>query len=146
MKHPRVVIVGMLGVALALLVAILYGTLLGYRRDYLGHYAAGYGGSLIAIALTMGIIPERTFATACPLVIELTCLGCIALGAVAESTVFRIAKFDEVDFCNQSLGAALAGLGCLAMCRGAKPDTAVLRGGYVIGTGFLIAGFYFAFS
>jgi hypothetical protein len=37
-------------------------------------------------------------------------VACIGAGAVAEATFFRIAKFDEIDFCSQSLGAVLAGL------------------------------------
>ena len=36
----------------------------------------------------------------------------VAMGFVTEMTVFNLAKFDPVDFANQSLGACIAGL-CL---------------------------------
>ena len=44
-----------------LLVSLLFYVLLGHRRDYLGHYAAGYGGTLCASAIVFAAIPIRSF-------------------------------------------------------------------------------------
>ena len=43
------------------LVSLLFYVLLGHRRDYLGHYAAGYGGTLSAIAIVLAAIPATRF-------------------------------------------------------------------------------------
>ena len=65
-------------------------------------------------------------------------------GAYGEATLFNIARFDEVDFCNQSLGAVLAGAALLAGARHEKPSPAFFRGELIAGLILLHVGFYFA--
>jgi hypothetical protein len=49
----------------------------------------------------------------------------VYLGVFTEATAFRIAKFDEVDFCSQSLGAVLASIVAIPFVSAAKlPDNA----------------------
>mgnify|MGYP006908397321 CR=1 FL=1 len=70
--------------------------------------------------------------------------ACIALGGFLENTVYRIAKWDEVDFCNQSLGAVLAGLGSLAAGgygRGTLAALVMILWAVVL----MIGGYHFAF-
>jgi hypothetical protein len=128
----------------ASVVGIAYLVCLGHRHDYLGHYAAGFGATLAALAIAMEKIPESRFAERSPIWIFSLTLACIAAGAYAEATGFNIAKFDEVDFCNQSLGAVLAGLGLLANSGASKPDGNFLRAECYAGLVFLHVGFYFA--
>jgi hypothetical protein len=128
----------------AFVVSLLFYVLLGHRRDYLGHYAAGYGGTLCAITIVLAAIPARLYGrVACSTVLPSTILW-IAAGAVAEATVFRLAKFDQVDFCNQSLGAVLAGLAAIYIAGDLKPTDAALRSVLAAGAVFLISGAYFA--
>jgi len=47
-------------------------------------------------------------------IVLLLLIGAIGLGAFFEASIFRIAIFDPIDFCNQSLGAAIAALAFLA--------------------------------
>lgn len=128
----------------ASIVGIAYLVFLGHRHDYLGHYAAGFGGTLTALAIAVERIPENRFSEKSPIWILLMTLACIAAGAYAEATGFNIAKFDEIDFCNQSLGAVLAGLGLLANLGTSKPDGDFLRAECYAGLVFLHVGFYFA--
>ena len=72
------------------------------------------------------------------------CLTCIMLGAVLEATAFRLAKWDEVDFCNQSLGAILAALGSLAYVPPATTSTREYDVGLITGIAFLGTGACFA--
>jgi hypothetical protein len=126
------------------LVSLIYYIFLGYRRDYLGHYAAGYGGTLCASAVLLAIIPERFFRQFAGPSIFICTLVCIAAGTVSEATVFRLAKFDEVDYCNQNLGAILAGLAALYFAGNSKPSDAALRVLIIVGVVFLVLGGYFA--
>jgi hypothetical protein len=94
-------------------VAVAYRFLFPLRDDYLGHFAAGYGGTLL---LWLGVMwwlgwsrPTAKWGYAA-LAIALVSVG---LGAVLEGTLFRYAEFDQVDFGNQSLGAVMAGLAVL---------------------------------
>lgn len=128
----------------ATVVGAAYLIFLGHRHDYLGHYAAGFGGTLTALAIATEKIPDDRFRQQSPLWILLLTLACIAAGAYAEATGFNIAKFDEVDFCNQSLGAVLAGLGLLANIGDRKPAGDLLRAECYAGLVFLHVGFYFA--
>ena len=130
----------------ALAMCVFYGTLLAYRPDYLGHFAAGYGGSFGLMMLVLAFIPERDFHADSPLFTVVGCLFCIGLGAVFEATVFRMAKFDEVDFCNQSLGAILAALAALAICAERKPSVIAFLSAFVTAMAFLLVGFRYAFS
>jgi hypothetical protein len=125
-------------------VAIAYLLLLGYRRDYLGHYAAGFGGTLTALALIVGEIAPEHFQRRSPLIICIVVVGCILAGAFAEATLYNIAKFDEVDFCNQSLGAVLAGIGLLSNFSDSKPPPRMFRANCYAGLVALHIGFFFA--
>ena len=129
----------------AALVALAFGVFFVERRDYLGHFAAGYGATLGLFLLVAAALPRDRFTRWLAwLALPVTAVA-IALGAVCETTMFRLAKFDEVDFCNQSLGAVLAILACLAALP-AKPSdvrTAVLG---IVASAFLAVGFYYAFT
>lgn len=87
--------------------AAAHGAFLGHRPDYLGHFLAGYGGTLGVTWLAVRTLGRRPGLTAA------VTTACIVLGWAAERTVFSIATFDPVDFHSQSLGAALAGLAVL---------------------------------
>lgn len=130
----------------ALIICLLFQLFLGYRRDYLGHFAAGYGGTLCAIGVLLALIPVKMFSRFSSLGIVVCTIVCIAGGAVTEATVFRLAKFDEIDFCNQSLGAVLAGLATIHMADHLKPADNLLSSTLAIGLIYLIAGTYFALT
>ena len=78
--------------------------------------------------------------------VVLMCIACILLGAVAEATAFRIAKFDEIDFCSQSIGAVLASMATLALVGQTKPPDNVLDTGLISGIAILGVGGCFAFA
>jgi hypothetical protein len=126
------------------LVSTLFYVLLGHRRDYLGHYAAGYGGTLSAIGIVLAAIPATKFRQLGLLVVLPCTILCIAAGTITEATVFRLAKFDEIDYCNQNLGAVLAGLATIYIARNAKPSDVALRCVIAIGAISLLVGGYFA--
>jgi hypothetical protein len=128
----------------ALFVSLLFYFLLGHRRDYLGHYAAGYGGTLCAAVIVLAGIPAPSFRRIAHATVLPCTLLCIVAGAVAEATVFRLAKFDQIDFCNQSLGAVMAGLAAISIVGYTKPNDAAFRCSLVIGIVFLLIGGYFA--
>ncbi len=137
-------------VALLLLPAVVaslgFHLLLGHRRDYLGHFAAGYGGTLTLIAIALAMIPPCRYPKlAAWVVVPCTLLG-IAAGTVTEATIFNLAKFDEVDYCNQNLGAVLAGLVGLHYVRTAKPPDADFRWALLTGVSFVLIGGYFALT
>ena len=90
------------------------------------------------------ILPEHRFSDYVSVLVVPLSVGCVALGGAFEATVTRIAKFDEVDFCNQSLGAVLAGLASLAILRGSKPSQWLFSFPLLIAGVFLCVGFYFA--
>ena len=91
----------------AALTGLLFYLFLGHRSDYLGHYWAGFGGTLLLLA-----IPPIFFERLPDSWILAITLVAISLGFGTEMTIFKIAKFDPVDFANQSAGACIAGL-CL---------------------------------
>jgi hypothetical protein len=91
-----------------LVVLFLFEFFLGHRHDYSGHYLAGYGATFIAAMLGLRVAWGTSFRRWIPYFIVPFCLLCILGGVVTEATLFRLAKFDEVDFFNQSLGAVLA--------------------------------------
>jgi hypothetical protein len=145
-------------------IGFAYSKYLGHRSDYLGHFLAGFGGTLgavaaaiIALALIAAVrstsgrfgVPSTT-----GWLTLLVVLACIGLGAIFEETLYHIAKWDEVDFCNQSLGAVIAGLAALAALGGGPrsasdpgtlsnlvPPLAMGLWGAVV----LAGGYYFAF-
>ncbi|MFN0017021.1 MAG: hypothetical protein ACKVP0_02110 [Pirellulaceae bacterium] len=138
--------------AMLLLVAILpaaaagvaFEYFLGHRHDYTGHYLAGYGGTLGAMMVWLRTVPENRYATISSWSIVPLCLACIALGAIFEATIFRLAKFDEVDFCNQSLGAVFAAGAVLFLVDHQKPAVQLLDIGLIVGIVFLGAGGVYA--
>ena len=91
-----------------LAVLILFELFLGHRHDYSGHYLAGYGATFIAALLALRVAWGTSFRQWIQYLIVPFCLLCILGGVFTEATIFRLAKFDEVDFFNQSLGAVLA--------------------------------------
>ena len=91
----------------ALLVCLPYWLFLWNRTDYLGHAIAGFGGTLLLLSLLL-LFKRRLSEKK---LIALVCLA-IGLGFGTEMTIFNLAKFDPVDFANQSIGACMAGI-CL---------------------------------
>lgn len=126
-------------------IGVAYDQILAHRSDYLGHFLAGFGGTLGTITLALWAIPTVRFLRLAGWVTLAVVLGCIGLGAVLEETLYRIAKWDEVDFCNQSLGAVLAGLGALAVANTIRQHlehAAIVAGWAGVA---LLGGYYFAF-
>jgi hypothetical protein len=128
----------------ALAILLLYEVLLGHRHDYTGHFAAGYGATLAALMLWLRALSPESFSRYAALALGPMCVAAILVGALAEATAFRIAKFDEIDFCNQSLGAVLATVVAAAYVGQNKPRESALDFGMVIGIAFLSAGGCFA--
>lgn len=125
---------------------LVMGLTLGHRSDYLGHYAAGFGatlGLLVLVFAAMG--PDTPVGRRRAVTLAVVVIG-IALGAAAEATVFRGAQFDVVDFYNQNLGAVLAAAALLASRPAAPLPAGTIASGLVIGAGFVIVGFYYAFA
>jgi ammonia channel protein AmtB len=92
-----------------LLVLFSFEFFLGHRHDYSGHYLAGYGATFIAAMLGLRNGKwDHVIRNSLPYLLVPFCLLCILGGGFTEATIFRLAKFDEVDFFNQSLGAVLA--------------------------------------
>jgi hypothetical protein len=124
----------------------VYEYFLGHRHDYTGHYLAGYGGTLGALMAWLRVVPEKRYAAISTWGIVLLCVACIGLGAIFEATIFRLAKFDEVDFCNQSLGAVFAAAAALVVAGNQKPKVLHLGIGLIVGIVFLVAGGFYAFA
>ena len=118
----------------------MYEVFLGHRHDYTGHYAAGYGGTLGAMMVMFRVQSGEQFTRFGTWSVLLMCLACILLGTVAEATAFRIAKFDEIDFCNQSIGAVLAAVATIAFVGQTKPPDKLLDTGLITGIVFLGVG------
>jgi len=123
-----------------------YEFFLGHRHDYTGHFLAGYGGTLGALMVWLRTVPEKRFATISIWSIAPICVACIALGAFLEATAFRLAKFDEVDFCNQSLGAVLAAGASLILVTDQKPPVQRMDEGTIAAIVILIVGGMYAFA
>lgn len=135
----------LLNVVPAIISCIFYELWLGHRHDYTGHFAAGYGASLSAASLWLLSRPEANFGRNIRLVVPL-CLVFIGLGVITEATVFRIAKFDEIDFCNQSLGAVLACAVLAPYASNSKLPRKCYEGAIVAGFVFLGVGGVYAVS
>lgn len=117
--------------------AIGYRLLWDDRLDYLGHYLGGFGGTLILFSLLSKRGAGRFRWNA----VGIAYLA-IAIGAVTEATIFRVAIFDPMDFFNQSLGAVAA-----AACIVERPISKPLgRGIAVVGSAVLLGGVFFALS
>lgn len=114
----------------------LYGMLLGHRLDYLGHFLAGYGGTLLLLAVVAVRRGRRLGWGASGITVI-----AIGIGLGTEATVFRLAIFDPVDFVNQSLGACLAG----AALVNAEGSPRLAAGTLAMGIVVVLGGFWFAF-
>lgn len=128
-----------------LVLAAGYGGLLSQRSDYLGHFLAGAGGTLALVALGLAVVAVDRPRGLLPLVVAALCLLAIGVGAIFESTLYRLAKFDEVDFCNQSLGAVLVSLGAIAVFRRHGPKPILIASLLLIAAVLLAEGYHFAF-
>lgn len=120
-----------------LVTGLAYGLFLGSRTDYLGHYLAGFGGTLLLLAVPL-TMRKRTAGWIVPGLVVLA----IIFGILTEATLFRIAIFDPVDFCNQSLGAVLAGA-CFMGNPDPAPSLLAITATAIL---LLCAGFFFAFA
>src|SRR6476646_4210198 len=118
----------------------VYEYFLGHRHDYTGHFLAGYGGPLGALMVWLRTVPEKRYAALSIWSILPICLACVGLGAIFEATIFRLAKFDEVDFCNQSLGAVIAAAAALFLAGQQKSPVQLMDIGLIVGIVFLGAG------
>lgn len=130
----------------ALAVGILYEFFLGHRHDYAGHYMAGYGASLAAMLFCFRVCSEEQYRRWSTFSIVPMCIFCILLGTITELTIFNLAKFDEVDFCNQSIGAVLAAMATVTFTGTKKPPERELDYGLIVGIAFVGAGGCFAFA
>ncbi len=145
MTEPRTTTFTVLVTAVpAVAAGVLYELYLGHRHDYVGHFAAGYGGTLSAMMVVFGMLSKERFARWSTWGVVPMCLACILLGGIAEATAFRVAKFDEIDFCNQSIGAVLAGISALAVVGRTQPADKTLSTGIIVGIIFLSVGACFA--
>jgi hypothetical protein len=139
LHHPLTICI-----APAAMAMVVFEIWLGHRHDYTGHFAAGYGATLAAGMFGLRVLPADRYSrlSACGLLP--LCLGCILLGVLTEATIFRLAKFDEIDFCNQSLGAVLAAI-CLSPLVGREqPPASSLDAGLVTGIAFVGVGACYA--
>ena len=130
----------MIGIVPGLVAGVVYEVFLGHRHDYTGHFIAGYGGTYGAILVWLRMLPPIRYHQTGSLHLVLACVACILLGTFLEATAFRIAKFDEVDFCNQSLGAVLAAIAAVSFLQSIKPSDRVFDYGLITGIVFLGVG------
>ena len=125
---------------------LAFAFFLGHRNDYVGHFAAGFGGTLGLLTVVIATLGEASAPSRLSTIALNVAIVSIGVGAIFEATVFRIAQFDIVDFCNQSTGAVLAVLAFIA----ARPLTPLhissVSVGLTTASAFLIAGFILAFS
>jgi hypothetical protein len=136
----------MILIAPALAVGVLFEAFLGHRHDYTGHFLAGYGASLGLLMSSLWLLPAAKYAAWSTAAIVPLTLVCILLGVGTELTIFRIAKFDEIDFCNQSLGAVLAGIAALAHGGQSAPLAGEILWASIVSIAFLSAGGVYAVS
>lgn len=128
-----------------LAVAGLYLLFLGHRSDYPGHFLAGFGATLGMQGICLLLCPRRLVAAWVGPIAIGGAIACVGGGACLEGTVFRYSIFDPIDFFNQSLGAAFAGLAFLSAAGAGRPSTPVLRAGVLLAFATLAAGFFYAF-
>lgn len=140
-RHTALLVVTILPAAAA---GAVFEYFLSHRHDYTGHFLAGYGGTLGAIMVWLRTVPEERYSVLSNWCIVPICVACIGLGAVFEATIFRLAKFDEVDFCNQSLGAVFAAGAALVLVQDPKPQVQLMDFGLIVGIVFLGAGGVYA--
>ena len=129
---------------------LVYRVFFPARPDYLGHFLAGLGASLPVIWF-LSIV-----ANGKPIAPVLGVLLTIGLGYLTEVLVFPLGGYDWADFYNQSVGAALAGLGMIRCSAGdadldPETDVSFVRNGHGVATmgtsiAALMIGTVFAFS
>lgn len=107
------------------------------RSDYAGHFAAGFGATMLILAVSLALARKPLGWIAVGVLFT-----AIALGAMAEQTAFRLAIFDPVDFATQSLGACLA---CACVMR-QKPSIHLAILVVIIGFITLGIGSHYAFA
>lgn len=127
------------------LTAAIYVVFLGRRTDYAGHFLAGFGGTLGALGLLLKVLPRTRFERLAGWAVLLGTAGCIALGAALEGSVFRLQRFDPLDFFNQTFGAAFAGAAALLATADGALSEQSRRVGTIAAVGSLAAGFVLAF-
>lgn len=113
-----------------------YLTFLGHRSDYLGHFLAGFGATLLLLCALVWMRKQ-------PIGWEGIAISviAIAIGFVTESSIFRFAFFDPVDFSNQSIGACIA---CACVLH-TRPDRTLIKQLVIAAGALLVGGFFFAF-
>ena len=116
---------------------LAYLIFLGHRSDYLGHYMAGLGATLGLLTLLLLIERDPLGWKVVPIV-----LLAIGAGFVTEATIFRVSLFDPVDFCNQSLGACIAGCSML----GTRRSSSLIYFNGALAALLVAGGFFFAFT
>lgn len=121
----------------ALVTSAAFGLAFPDRSDYLGHYLAGFAATLMLLSFAY-VLPAKHR----PKFVVVGAFIAIALGWGTESTIFKLAIFDPVDFNNQSLGAVVAG----ACVLGDEGRTRNMVWSLALGSIALVAGFYFAFA
>ena len=114
-----------------------YFAFLGHRNDLLGHHLAGFGATLLLLCMLAVVRGGRLTWDALAVTV-----AAIGIGFVTESSIFRFAFFDPVDFANQSLGACIA---CACVIE-TRPDRSAIRRLSVAGAVLLLGGFVFAFG
>lgn len=135
--------VRVLGLAPAFAIGLALELFVGHRHDYTGHYAAGYGATLMTGIFLLRWMRSRSWNDNNYRPVLVFVLACIFAGWVTESTIFRFAKFDELDFCSQSLGAVLAGIVMIAWNR-LRRNEQLLNEGLIIGAIYLGLGAVYA--
>lgn len=117
-------------------IGLAYGLLFPDRSDYLGHFLAGAGGTLLLVGVVVAVVPQR------PRLVAACVALAVILGVGTEATIFRLAEFDPVDLANQSIGAVLAGIGL----HDAERRRSSMAVSFVGGFALLVAGFFYAFA
>jgi len=133
-----------LAIVAGTVVGLVYEVFLGHRHDYTGHYAAGFGATYCVLMLVLRHVDHGRYASQSALCLVPVCIVCIGLGAIAEATAFRIARFDEIDFFNQSLGAVLATACASSHAGRSRPADVQFDYGCMVGVAFLGIGGCFA--
>lgn len=123
------------------LIAIgLFEWFLGHRHDISGHFAAGHGATFCVAMFALYCLPPNHYSAWGPRLVLPICVACILAGVVTEATIFRLARFDEIDFFNQSLGAVLAIACASAYATRSKLPPMAFKLGFGAGVAFLAIG------
>jgi hypothetical protein len=129
--RPALIVLAAVGV-----LAVAFAVVFPQRTDYLGHYLAGAGGTLLLVAGVLFAGGHR------PWWIVAAVAAAVVMGAGTEASVFRLAIFDPVDFANQSLGAVVVGAAALMVPSSRRLSLVLLAGAVLL----LGAGFRYAYG